>query len=397
MPTANIPDEVLRHIFLWLMTLCAAGSDSGRQPWLVVTQVCYQWRRIALDCGELWSIVDLSWPEAKKATHVKRAGVHGLDLICTRTLHTVTVPQRLYASLDRVEAIQAMFKTADAAVELRVKLNPRFLTNLKRFELGLKRTPGSLPRGLFVPNTLQLVTNITFTNFIMYESIPSLPKLTVLKLEVVQTTADVVLTSIVNNPQLRACWLTWATSPNFNNGMIAPPDPLFVTQLRLLDINTSCPAIGDILASLYLPGDCYLNLRYSGSPPESVRSFARNFVADPLRVALIDDVEVVFDPPASTNVKDVGLWAGPLHFQFQINGISDFLSVMSTLPFQRITKLNLRSGDFTGSSAWIEFLYSFNSVTQLRLSYPSDLLAELLIFEGRHILFPSLTTLALEA
>ncbi|KAF4566486.1 hypothetical protein EYR36_011913 [Pleurotus pulmonarius] len=396
MPTANMPDEVLRHIFLWLMTLCAAGSDSGHQPWLVVAQVCYQWRIIALDCGELWSIVDLSWPEAKKATHVKRAGVHGLDLICTRTLHTVTVPQRLYASLDQVEAIQAMFKTPDAVVELRVKLNPRFLTNLKRIELGLKRAPGLLPRGLFVPNTLQLVTNITFTNFVMYESIPSLPKLTVLKLEVVQTAAEVILTSIVKNPQLRACWLTWATSPNFNDDMIAPPDSLFVTQLRLLDINTSCPAIGDILASLDLPGDCYLNLRYSGTPPGSVRSFARNFVADPLRGALIDDVEVVFDPPASTHFKDVGLWGGPLHFQFQINEISDLLSVMSTLPFQRITKLNLLSGDLTGSSAWIEFLYSFDSVTQLRLNYPSHLLAELLIFEGRQILFPSLTTLALE-
>lgn len=378
------------------MTLCAAGSDSGHQPWLLVAQVSYQWRSIALGCGELWSIVDLSWPEAKKATHVKRAGFHNLDLICTHALHTVAIPQRLYASLDRVEAIQAMLKTPDAVVEMRVKLNPRFLTNLKRLELGLKRTPGPLPRGLFVPNTLQLVTNITFTNFIMYESIPLLPNLTVLKLDVVQTTAEVILTSIVENPQLRACWLTWATSPNFNDSIVAPPDSLFLTQLRLMDINTSCPAIGDILASLSLPGDCYLSLRYSGSAPESVRSFARNFVADPLRGALIDDVEVVFDPPASTNVRDVGLWAGPLHFEFQINEIFDFLSVMSTIPFQHITKLNLRSGDFPGSKAWVEFLYSFNSVTQLRLSYPSDLLAELFIFEGRRTLFPSMTTLALE-
>ncbi|KAF9488846.1 hypothetical protein BDN71DRAFT_1435839 [Pleurotus eryngii] len=45
---------------------------------------------------------------------------------------------------------------------------------------------------------------------------------------------------------------------------------------------------------------------------------------------------------------------------------------------------------------WVEFLYSFNFMTQLRLSYLSDLLAELLIFEGRQTLFPSLTMLALE-
>lgn len=396
MPTANLPDEVLRHIFLWLMTLYAAGGDSGHQVWLVVAQVSYQWRRTALDCGELWSIVDLFWPEAKKATHVKWAGLHNLDLICTRALHTVASPQRLYTLLNRVEAIQAMFGTPDSVVEMRVKLNPRFLTNLKRLELGLERTPGPLPRGLFVPNTLQLVTNITFTNFIMYESIPPLPNLTALKLDIVQTTAEVILTSIVKNPQLRACWLTWATSPNFNDSIVAPPDSLFVTQLHLMDINTSCPAIGDILVSLSLPSDCYLSLRYSESPPESVRSFVRNFVADPLRDALIDDVEVVFDQPASPNVRDVGLWAGPLHFQFQINEIFDFLSVMSTIPFQHITKLNLSSGGFTGSKAWVEFLYSFNSVTQLRLSYPSDLPAELFIFEGRRTLFPSMTTLALE-
>ncbi|KAF9489574.1 hypothetical protein BDN71DRAFT_1435291 [Pleurotus eryngii] len=289
-----------------------------------------------------------------------------------------------------------MFRTPDAAVEMRVKLSPRFLTNLKRLELGLKRTPGSLPRGLFVPNTLQLVINITFTNFIMHDSIPFLPNLTVLKLEVVQTTAEVILASIVDNPQIRACWLTWVTRPDFNDSMITPPDCPFKMQLCLMDINTPCPAIGDILASLSLPKDCYFSLRYSGSLSQSVRTFARNLVADPLRRALINDVEITFDPSASTNASDVSLWAGPLHFQFRISKISDLSSVISTLPFQQITKLNLLRGDFPGSEAWVECLYSFHSVTQLRLSYPSNLLAELLIFEGWCPLFPSLTTLVLE-
>ncbi len=396
MPSANLPDEMLRHIFICLMTLFASTiGGSGQQPWLIVAQVSYQWRRVALSCGELWSTVDLSWPETKKATHVKRAGYHNLDLICTHALHTVTIPSRLYLSLDRVETIQAMFRNPEAVVEMRVKLNPRFLTNLKRLELCMKRTPGPLPRGLFVMNSLHTITTITLTNFIMVESIPLLPNLTVLKLDVVQTTPEVILSSLVANLQLQACWLTWATSPHEQHDY-APAPTEIVTRLRFLDINTSCPAIGKILASFSFPGDSYLGLLYSGSPPESVLSFVRSWMADPFKRPLIDELEVVHDSSFPMNAGDVGFWTGPLHFQFRIDELSEFILVMSTLPFQQITKLNLIHGHFMCSKAWVGFLYSFDYVTEVRLSYPSDLLAELMIVEERRTLFPLLATLALE-
>ncbi|KAF9488636.1 hypothetical protein BDN71DRAFT_1512880 [Pleurotus eryngii] len=384
MPSANLPDEMLRHIFICLMTLFASmGGGSGQQPWLIVTQVSYQWRRVVLSCGELWLIVDLSWPKTKKATHVKRAGYHNLDLICSHALHTVTIPSRLYLSLDWVEAIQATFRNHEAVVEMRVKLNPRFLTNLKHLELGMKRTPGPLPRGLFVMNSLHTITMITLTNFIMVESIPLLPNLTVLKLDIVQTTTEVILSSLVADLQLQACWLTWATSPHNQNSTIVLLHPPIATQLHFLDINTSCLAIGEILASFSFPGDCYLGLLYSGSPPESVLSFARSCMADPFKRPLIDELEVVHDSSVPVNAGDVGFWMVPLHFQFRIDELSEFISVMSALPFQQITKLNLIHGDFMCSKAWVGFLYSFDYVTEVRLSYPSDLLAELLIIEGR--------------
>ncbi|KAG5222105.1 hypothetical protein IMY05_C3651001000 [Salix suchowensis] len=230
----------------------------------------------------------------------------------------------------------------------------------------------------------------------MVESIPLLPNLTVLKLDIVQTTTEVILSSLVADLQLQACWLTWATSPHDQNSTIVLLHPPIATQLRFLDINTSCPAIGEILASFSFPGDCYLGLLYSGSPPESVLSFARSCMADPFKRPLIDELEVVHDSSVPVNAGDVGFWMVPLHFQFRIDELSEFISVMSALPFQQITKLNLIHGDFMCSKAWVGFLYSFDYVTEVRLSYPSDLLAELLIVEGRRTLFPLLTTLALK-
>lgn len=80
-PISRLPREVLSHIIFNLVVHSPSKCTSGitSRPYLVLTQVCRSWRRLALDNSALWTSPDFTCPELAQMM-LERAGKMPLSI-----------------------------------------------------------------------------------------------------------------------------------------------------------------------------------------------------------------------------------------------------------------------------------------------------------------------------
>lgn len=79
LPVINLPDVVLREIFLFVMYGRMPKEPFFANKALGLGRICRRWRTIALKCPTLWSCID-SHDERVVALHIQRCGVSDLHL-----------------------------------------------------------------------------------------------------------------------------------------------------------------------------------------------------------------------------------------------------------------------------------------------------------------------------
>ena len=81
-----------------------SGSSEGSWSWVNVSYVCSSWRRIALECQDLWCFIDFSHPKWHAITF-ERAKIYPLHIRTTITNRNINILCRTLLLADRIEDI----------------------------------------------------------------------------------------------------------------------------------------------------------------------------------------------------------------------------------------------------------------------------------------------------
>ena len=143
MITARLPPEVLSTIFRYLVVAGVYPTRPGHRNihWIQVTHVCTHWRRVALDCPDLWTIdIPLSLPKLAKEM-LNRSKMAPLTIATTvfpeKCLHPKSINSTLADSMIRIQTFsnRALIKPAPL---------------LKSFSIYCaESSPDMLPKGIF--------------------------------------------------------------------------------------------------------------------------------------------------------------------------------------------------------------------------------------------------------
>jgi hypothetical protein len=122
-PISCLPSELCLRIFLFVRS---ADNRCGLR-WIAVSQVCHQWRSLALSYPILWNHIDLSYPDRWTSEMLRRSQSASLTVSADLTMESIHASLRHFHS--RIGILSRIIATRDVCVDIHVEL-PRIYDNV---------------------------------------------------------------------------------------------------------------------------------------------------------------------------------------------------------------------------------------------------------------------------
>ena len=140
LPISRLPTEVLSHIFTYVSLNCSDFPEIQESPYecMTVSQVCYNWRTVALATHSLWSTVYMNYLDGV-ALFLQRSGKMLLDVVAVKMDYYRMTPSDLPMHIRHgttessiMESMRLLLEQPQRIRSLNLKLSNHTLANALR-------------------------------------------------------------------------------------------------------------------------------------------------------------------------------------------------------------------------------------------------------------------------
>ncbi|KAG6885434.1 hypothetical protein C0993_001751 [Termitomyces sp. T159_Od127] len=384
--TARLPDELLARIFTWNLSM---QRKDGEVPWIRVAAVCTSWRRVALNCPQLWSFIRhrrTSW-----ITEVLLPRSGDVPLHINVTLFRRVTWEGLRKALEEMHRIRELAFTDKYVAPVRIdKLlsgltDPAPILESFRVDTGSRQNIHRLPDNLFGGFAPKL-RKLKLKSCIMPTSSPLLSGITILVLEDLDTCLSFskLVTLLRGTPNVETLKLKRACKFTLRSGKIVRPSPkvtVELSHLRRLVMRETVIGCGIFLSHIcHASRLARLEIEPHECDANEAQVLGHQLAA---RMSSVSHLTVL----SRGKLEIYGQWEEKnkpptdLEFYIQLPGLSDYRSDATKVILSILPLANIRSLRTTCKLALDFWLERFADMTYLNTicveSYPAELIEEL--------------------